>query len=227
LSGSDRRHTVPEVARLLGISERGVRDKIERGTLRATKEGKRWIVLLPPEDAVVRGSGSGSRAAGSAVVEEVEPTGSITPAVVEQAIARTGQQYTADLRAMLGELRQVYEGQITAKDEALAAKDETIAELRRRAEVAEAERDRLRAVGRLAGNAHAAQVEEITDLTTRADAAEAWRDDMEGAVRRYPPPGGQHGPGDNKQAEESADPPGGAGGLWARLGRWWRREDGD
>ena len=43
------------------------------------------------------------------------------------------------------ELGAVYEGQLAAKDQALAAKDETIAELRRRAEVAEAERDRLAA----------------------------------------------------------------------------------
>ncbi len=38
---------------------------------------------------------------------------------------------------MLTELREVYEGQIEAKDAALTAKDETIAELRRRAEAAE------------------------------------------------------------------------------------------
>ncbi len=60
------------------------------------------------------------------------------------AIQRTGQQYTADLRVMLAELREVYEGQIAAKDAALAAKDETIAELRRRAEVAEAQLQRRR-----------------------------------------------------------------------------------
>lgn len=43
------------------------------------------------------------------------------------------------------ELSAVYAGQLAAKDQALAAKDETIAELRRRTEVAEAERDRLAA----------------------------------------------------------------------------------
>ncbi len=45
---------------------------------------------------------------------------------------------------MLTELREVYEGQIEAKDAALAAKDETIAELRRRVEAAEAELSRRR-----------------------------------------------------------------------------------
>lgn len=51
---------MPEVARILGISERGVRDKIERGQLDAVKDGKRWMVLLssehpptPPEDDAV------------------------------------------------------------------------------------------------------------------------------------------------------------------------------
>jgi len=137
VSGSQR-HSVAEVARILGISERGVRDRIERGTLDAVKqEGQRgWRILLPP-DAVVHavgttasgGSPRGSEAVGGAVA---------TPALVEAAIQRTGQQYTTDLRTMLTELREVYEGQIEAKDTALAAKDETIAELRRRAEVAEA-----------------------------------------------------------------------------------------
>ena len=151
MSGSPNRHTVPEVARLLGISERGVRDRIARGTLQAEREGTRWMVLLPTErhatpaedDAVVHGSPRGSGAAAHAVAGGSDAV--VTPAVVEQAIARTGQQYTADLRTILAELRAVYEGQIEAKDAALAAQAETIAELRRRAEAAEAERDRLAA----------------------------------------------------------------------------------
>jgi excisionase family DNA binding protein len=142
LSGSGRRHTVPEVARLLGISERGVRDKIERGQLPAVKEGKRWIVLLPPEDAVAGGSERGSGAVVDAVVGEVSGRPDISPAVVEQAIARTGRQYTGDLREMLAELRAVYEGQVEAKDQVIAAQETTIAELRRRAEAAEAELSR-------------------------------------------------------------------------------------
>jgi len=139
---------VPEVARILSISERGVRDKIERGQLDAVKDGKRWMVLLPPEqppappadDAVVGGSSRGS----GAVVDAVA-----TPAQIEQAIERTGEKYVTDMTALYDrvstELSVVYEGQIAAKDQALAAKDETIAELRRRAEQAEDERDRLTA----------------------------------------------------------------------------------
>ena len=140
MSGSQR-YSVAAVARLLGISERGVRDRIERGTLDAVKEpGQRgWRILLPPEaapEAVAPTASGGSPRGSDAVAGGSDAI--VTPAVVEQAIARTGQQYTADLRVMLGELRAVYEGQI-------AAKDETIAELRRRAEAAEAERDRLTA----------------------------------------------------------------------------------
>lgn len=136
MSGSQR-HSVAEVARILGISERGVRDRIEQGTLDAVKpEGQRgWRILLPPEavvDAVAPTASSGIPSGSAAVGDAV-----VTPALVEAAIQRTGQQYTADLRVMLAELREVYEGQIAAKDAALAAKDETIAELRRRAEVAE------------------------------------------------------------------------------------------
>lgn len=41
--------SVPEVARRLGISERAVRRRIERGTLAARKEGPAWVVRLPAE----------------------------------------------------------------------------------------------------------------------------------------------------------------------------------
>ncbi len=61
----------------------------------------------------------------------------MTPAEVERAVERTGVRSVADLRTMLAELREVYEG----RD---AAQRETIASLRRRAEAAEAEADALR-----------------------------------------------------------------------------------
>ncbi len=46
---------------------------------------------------------------------------------------------------VLDRVAAMYEAQLAAQDQALAAHQETIAELRRRAEVAEAERDRLAA----------------------------------------------------------------------------------
>ncbi len=41
------RYSVPEAARLLGISERAVRKRIDAGTLEAVKDGRAWSVLLP------------------------------------------------------------------------------------------------------------------------------------------------------------------------------------
>lgn len=40
------RYSVPQMARLLGISERAVRKQIESGKLSADREGRRWIVTL-------------------------------------------------------------------------------------------------------------------------------------------------------------------------------------
>jgi len=122
---------VADAARALGLNYEAVRKRIKRGTLPAYKEGERWYVLLDSvPDNVPDNAGTPVRDTHEKSVD----TGHsfpITPAEVEHAIARTGQQYTADLRTMLGELRAVYEGQISAHQE-------TIAELRRRAEVAEA-----------------------------------------------------------------------------------------
>lgn len=90
----------------------------------------------------------------------------MTPAEIEQAVSRTGAQYLGDLRTMLAEVGKIYEGQLAAKDAVLAAKDQalaadalTIAELRRRAEVAEAERDRLAAAQAAPEPPHATEVE--------------------------------------------------------------------
>ncbi len=49
-----------------------------------------------------------------------------------------------DLRTMLAEVGKVYEGQLAAKDETIAAQRDALAELRRRAAAAEGERDALR-----------------------------------------------------------------------------------
>ena len=141
--GALQRCTVPEAARLLGISERGVRDKIERGQLAAEKEGKRWIITLPAVVTTAPGAAPCGSAGGSDAVagEPVDVPYRVTPAEVERVIERTGAKYVSDLQAMyrtIGEdYRRLYEAQLAARDAQLAAKDEVIAELRRRAEVAE------------------------------------------------------------------------------------------
>lgn len=140
-----RRYSVPQVARLLNISERAVRKRISAGTLQAEREGGHWVVLLAEPEG-----GTGAVPDGT----ETEPSGTAggtTPAEIERAIARTGQQYTADLQTILAELRQVYEGQVAAQQETIATQrdlidnqDDQLADLRGRLAAAEAERDQLR-----------------------------------------------------------------------------------
>jgi hypothetical protein len=43
------RYSVPEVARLLGISERAIRKRIDTNQLFAVKEDRAWVVLLDPD----------------------------------------------------------------------------------------------------------------------------------------------------------------------------------
>ncbi len=47
LGAAPVRYSVPEAARVLGISERAVRKRIDVGTLEAVKDGRAWSVLLP------------------------------------------------------------------------------------------------------------------------------------------------------------------------------------
>ena len=69
VSGSQR-HSVAEVARLLGVSERAVRDRVERRTLDAVKEpGQRGCrILLPPDAAADAAADAVGEAVGCAVV---------------------------------------------------------------------------------------------------------------------------------------------------------------
>ena len=141
---------IGEAAQRLGLNVDAVRKRIKRGTLVAYKEDERWYVVL---DGVLPGvQPAASYPAGSPVQDAVqddqppfEAAYQVTPVAIEQAVARTSAQYMGDLRTMLAEVGKVYEGQLAAKDQALSmqtaalvAKDETIAALRRRAEVAEA-----------------------------------------------------------------------------------------
>ncbi len=126
-SGQDTGTPLVDAATIMGTTPAALRKRLQRGSVPGYKRAGQWFVLV--DSALPTGSPRAGH--GQAIAREAV----VSPQVVEQAITRTGQQYSADLRAMLGELRVVYEGQ-------LVAKDETIAELRRRAERAEAERDR-------------------------------------------------------------------------------------
>ena len=70
-------------------------------------------------------------------------------AEIEQAIERIGARYVADLRALSEEFSRFYSAQ-------LAAKDESIAELSRRVETAERERDAL-----------AARIRQLQDISAK------------------------------------------------------------
>ena len=55
------RYSVPEAAKLLGITERAVRKRIEAGTLLGKRNGREWVVLLPREPvAEPKGTSSGT-----------------------------------------------------------------------------------------------------------------------------------------------------------------------
>ncbi len=199
--------TVAEAAALLGVEQRTVIKYRQQGKIRGEKQGKHWHLWLAQTFIdTTRAERSGSRsgmdpeqqsARSGTNSGSIEAAYRVSPAEIERAIERTGQQYVTDMAALYdrisAELGQVYAGQLAAKDEtiatqrdALATQAETvagqraaIAELRRRAEQAEAEWDRL----------------------TAAQAA-------------------QDGPGSTETliAVEEAAP-----GVWGRLRRWWRR----
>jgi len=155
---------IAEAAARLGLSAEAVRKRLQRGTLQGYKDDDGgWFMLLDGlgeasgrQDTVRTERQDDGRTPRPDVrtdaEEPIEAAYRVTPAAIEQAVSRTSAQYIGDLRTMLAEVGKVYEGQLAAKDAALEAKDQalaasalTIAALRRRAEMAEAERDRLAA----------------------------------------------------------------------------------
>lgn len=221
--------TMPEVAELLGVSERAARDWVKRHDLptigsrpvRFTEAAVRLAMVV--EGRIPRKSpevgpevfGSAPEVPGSG--EPTEAAYQVTPDMVAQAIARTGEQYTADLRAMMQEMRQAYELQTIAQRE-------TITELRHRV------REKDEVMASQAG-AMAALQESLKAERLRAARAEA---QAELAERFYDP--GRWGEQRRQQyhqarevaeeAEDRAEQEAPLGepspGLWGRLGRWWR-----
>lgn len=120
-SDDDHRHgggacSVPEAARLLGISERAVRKRIDRGSLRAERAGGgAWTVHLPTEGAVPQGGTRGG--AGTSLVP--------------------GAEYSAGMRTLFAEVSALYEAQLVAKDETIAALRARVAAAEREAATAQ------------------------------------------------------------------------------------------
>jgi hypothetical protein len=226
---------IGEAAGRLGLNVDAVRKRIRRGTLPAYKRDDRWYVVLDGvQDDVLPGvQAAPSSPAGSPVqpgVQDsppIEAAYQVTPALVEQAIERTGARYVADFAALYdrisAEVGRLYEGQLEAKDQtliaqgaALAAKDETIAtqqevivELRHRVGLAEA--------------ATVENGEALAEVQHRADLVE-----QEAAALRArlsPPVVALDERDSDRGTLEASTLSGDAmGGLWVRLGRWWRGE---
>jgi len=154
--------TTDKVAAMLSVSVRTVRRYADSGRLAPVRLGRSVRYRLPDvERLIAEGedtsgqdstvpqrtpADSASQRPGAAPSgqDTIEATYRITPAEIEQAVARTSAQYMGDLRTMLAEVGRVYEGQLAAKDQVIATQADALAELRRRAEVAEVERDALR-----------------------------------------------------------------------------------
>jgi len=164
--------SVPEAARHLGISERAVRKRIVANTLVAEREGVGpWRVRVDTAAAPRGGTTSGPGAVpdgpgGGPGTEPIEAAYRVAGEAAAEIALVPLATMVEELRGLADQLaelarrneglalevgtlreRQVgHEGQLAAKDAALAAHAATIAELRRRAEVAEVERECLMAV---------------------------------------------------------------------------------
>ena len=171
-SGQDTGTPLVDAAALMGTTPAALRKRLQRGSVPGYKREGHWYVL----------------------VDSALPTGS--PRVAhgqDTALARTDDRRAADLAAVLDRVAAVYEAQI-------AAQAETIAELRRRAESAEAELSHRR--------------------EEEAEAAALFRRRIEQEHRnRAGMQDAQDGPGAQEVPFEAQAA---AHGVWGRLRRWWR-----
>jgi hypothetical protein len=235
--------SVAEVAALLEVEQRTVIKYRQHGKILGEKHGKSWRLWLSQDfidstRAERSGTHSGMdpdrhRSRSGTPPDPIEASyTSTTPAMVEQAIERTGARYVADFAALYdrisAEVGRLYEAQLEAKDQAiiaqgatLAAKDETIStqqevmvELRHRVGLAEA-------VTKESQDALAEQATTIAELQRRAVLVE-----QEAAALRAqlsPPVVAQDEPkGDHRTPEASAAENAPGGGLWGKVSRWWR-----
>ena len=119
---------------------------------------------------------------------------------IEQVIGQIGARYVADLRALSDEFNRFYSAELDAKNQQIAAldqthraqlarRDEQIAELVRRVKAAEDERDALEARARQFTHASTRYVADLQalseDLGRRVEAAE--REGLEARTREGQP----------------------------------------
>ena len=204
--------TIAEVGQLLGMSERSARDWVKRHQLPTNEARPVRVEELAVREQMARerrtprrfpevpGEVSGEVPGGAS--EPIDAGYRVTPAEIEQAVERTGAKYVADMQTMYRtiseEYRRLYEAQ-------LAAKDETITELRRRAEVVAALYEQ-----RLADKdaALAAKAETIAEIRAQLEQRNASKDVTQDA------PDALGGPTAGEPATDAPTPP---AGLWGRL----------
>ena len=139
--GGTTSHSVPEAARLLGISERAVRKRIVAGSLAAERAGSGpWRVRLGAARAVPVGTGGGTGAVPIEAeyhnVNEVNAPPSV--ALVPLAAVADQLQGLADRLAELAERNEGLALEVGQLRERTATQQGTIAELRERLATAEA-----------------------------------------------------------------------------------------
>jgi len=125
-SGGTDRYSVPEVARLLGISERAVRKRIDTGKMHAERDGRNWVVILDKPPIGTDG--------GTSAVPVSEP--------ISSTIIDADRQIQADV--VLQRILAPFIEELGTVREELGATRNELQHERDRREEAERERDDLR-----------------------------------------------------------------------------------
>jgi len=148
-----------EVAALIGRSERTARTWVaERNIPARAGRPERWSeCAIRAHLSGQRGNPGGTPETAPEIPpglpccpgEPIEAAFRVAPEELERAIARTGEKYIGDIQTIFAQVAALYEQRLADRDALITTireeKDAVIAELRRRAEEAEAARDRLTA----------------------------------------------------------------------------------
>ena len=105
------RYSVPQAARILGISERAVRKRIEHGSMRAEREAGRWVVYLSTVKQVAEVEAS------AVEPEEPAPVVDTSTGLVEQLLQRLDHRERR-IEELAGQLGYLQRG-VQEKDEQL------------------------------------------------------------------------------------------------------------
>lgn len=117
-TGGTARYSVPQVARLLGISERAVRKRITMGSLRAERAPQGWQILLEAVPGTVLDDAEA--VPGTAVPPEpTAGTASTAATAVSDELVEQLRSEVAFLRQELQEQRERHTGEIAAWQERL------------------------------------------------------------------------------------------------------------